>query len=165
MRCPFNSAYKYYNHNEFQNKYNIKTNFVDFYVIVRATKSCINYETLQLVEVPQYPILPLNIQIFCDCRKGARDMYMYQILCCNKNVTLPTSALKWNTLFNINNEDWKHIYNIPYRIIKSTRLQWFQTRINHRILGTNWLLNKINIHSNPYCSFCKKEIEYIEHLF
>ena len=43
-------------------------------------------------------------------------------------------------------------------------MQWFQTRINHRILGTNWLLNKINSNNNPNCSFCRHSIETIEHL-
>ena len=71
----------------------------------------------------------------------------------------------WNSIFNLKTEDWKIIYKLPYSILKSTRLQWFQTRINQRIIGTNWLLNKIDNNNNPNCSFCNNETESIEHLF
>ena len=101
--------------------------------------------------------------MFYNCRKGARDLY--QILIFHKQVPVPSATYRWNTVFNINNDEWKKIFKLPHKILVSTRLKWFQTRINHRILGTNWLLNKINNNFNPNCSFCQDEIETIEHLF
>jgi hypothetical protein len=48
---------------------------------------------------------------------------------------------------------------------KSSKLQWFQYIIIHRILGTNSLLYKINQKPNDKCSFCLEEVETIEHIF
>ena len=53
---------------------------------------------------------------------------------------------------------------MPFIISKVTKLQWFQSRINHFILGTNSLLNKINPTFDNKCQFCKIEEETIEHI-
>ena len=45
------------------------------------------------------------------------------------------------------------------------KITWFQTRINHFILGTNSLVSKITVSVNDRCTFCKSQIETIEHLF
>ena len=54
---------------------------------------------------------------------------------------------------------------MPFIISKDTKLQWFQSRINHFILGTNSLLNKINQIFENKCQFCKEDDETIEHIF
>ena len=63
------------------------------------------------------------------------------------------------------NLNWKEIYCLPFITTKSSKLQWFQYRIIHRILGTNSLLYKINQKPNDKCSFCLEEVERIEHIF
>ena len=52
-----------------------------------------------------------------------------------------------------------------FSLTNDTKLRWFQTRINHRILGTNYLLRKMNISDNDLCSFCHNESETLVHLF
>ena len=47
---------------------------------------------------------------------------------------------------------------------KCTKLRWFQTLINHRILPTNHLLNKMSISDDPKCTFCGEENETTSHL-
>ena len=108
------------------------------------------------------PFLPVNIEMFYNNKKGVSEMY--KILSYSSNA-LPTSTHKWNTIFDIETNEWKNTYHLPYKVLKSTKLQWFQTRINHRILGTNSLLNRINSNSNPNCTFCNVYTETIEHLF
>jgi hypothetical protein len=54
---------------------------------------------------------------------------------------------------------------MPFKITKDTRTQWFQIRILHKIIGTNYYLHKIKYNDNPLCTFCKNENETIEHLF
>ena len=51
-----------------------------------------------------------------------------------KNEDKPTSQQKWETIYNIEKETWKNIYDAPFQSFISTKLQWFQIRINHRIL-------------------------------
>jgi hypothetical protein len=53
----------------------------------------------------------------------------------------------------------------PKKRTKSSKLQWFQYRIIHRILGTNSLLYEINKKPNDKFSFCLEEVETIEHIF
>jgi len=58
-----------------------------------------------------------------------------------------------------------NIYILPFIITQDTKMQWFQFRINHLILGTNWLLNKNNNNYDSKCYFCKIEIETVQHIF
>ena len=50
-------------------------------------------------------------------------------------------------------------------ITNDVKVQWFQYRITHRILGTNSLLNKMKITNDPLCSLCTQSDETLEHLF
>ena len=153
----------FYNYVQFQNAYNIKTDFITFHGILSRVKKIIQQEGIRLPIKSNNPILPLNIRIFLKNRRGANDMY--DLLCSNKKKQLPPSVHKWNEIFQFIENEWKIVYSLPFKISKNSKLQWFQTRINHRILGTNWLLNKINNNNNPNCSFCNSEVETIEHIF
>ena len=44
------------------------------------------------------------------------------------------------------------------------KIIWFQDRLLHRILTTNQFVSKFT-NTNPRCSFCKREIETLIHLF
>ena len=61
--------------------------------------------------------------------------------------------------------DWQKIYTLPIRLRLMNFIKDLQYRILHRILGTNKLLFQIKKLDSPRCSFCKTEIESIEHLF
>ena len=75
------------------------------------------------------------------------------------------ARVKWNDNLNMDIDciTWKQI-NLTLIAIKDTRLQWFQYRINNRILGCNVFLHKINLSDHDLCSFCKHEPETICHL-
>ena len=51
-----------------------------------------------------------------------------------------------------------------FRLTKNTKLQWFQFRINHKILSTNSFLQKIKLKDTNICTFCRSETETIEHI-
>jgi hypothetical protein len=89
---------------------------------------------------------------------------MYNIV--KTNDTLPTCMSKWMSIFEIIQlKDWNHIFGMPFSITKDSTLQWFQFRIIHRIIGTNYLLYQINYKSSAECSFCHSVTETIEHIF
>ena len=52
----------------------------------------------------------------------------------------------------------------PFKITKDSTVQWFQSRINHKILATNTLSYKMKLIGDPKCTFCNKRDETIEHL-
>jgi hypothetical protein len=59
---------------------------------------------------------------------------MYHILNSN-SITLKCEE-KWTEALNVI-LNWKEIYRLPFITTKGSKLQWFQYRIIHRILGTN----------------------------
>ena len=54
---------------------------------------------------------------------------------------------------------------MSFNTTKSSKLQWFQYRIIHRIIGTNEFLFKIKVKQSDKCSFCNEETESLEHIF
>ena len=70
----------------------------------------------------------------------------YNIL--NKNNDKPTSKSKWENIYDIEEDTWKDIYSSPFKLNVGTNLQWFQTRINHRLLPTKKYLYTINASPN-----------------
>jgi hypothetical protein len=90
---------------------------------------------------------------------------MYTILNKNSSFPIATAQRKWNTVFDINSNVWKQIYILPFKAIACTKLHWFQFRINHNILATNYFLKKFKIIDDANCNFCQKENETIEQIF
>ena len=83
----------------------------------------------------------------------------------NKNIIVPKSQLRWNTVVENVNINWNNIYSISAKCCNNTKLHWFQYRILHRILATNYLLTKMNTKQSDQCTFCLAEPEKVEHLF
>jgi hypothetical protein len=66
---------------------------------------------------------------------------------------------KWNTVFDINSNEWKHIYILPFKATACTKLHWFQFRINHNILAANYFLKKFKIIDDVNCNFAKRTMK------
>ena len=108
---------------------------------------------------PKMPFIPINIFLLIKSKKGGKDFY--NVL--NNNNDKPSSQPKWENTYNIEQETWKDIYASPFNLPIGTKLQWFQTQINHRILPTRKLLHKMKYVQNPTCNSCGEE-ETISHL-
>ena len=106
-----------------------------------------------------YPIIQSNIQLLLKSKKGSKDIYDTL----NVNSSTPTSKIKWNLKYNFNEQTWKNIYKFPFQKHISTTLQWFQCRINHRIISHKQFLYRIKIKDSPLCSYCTEE-ETITHM-
>ena len=87
----------------------------------------------------------------------------------------PSSEQFFIDNFDVEQENWKNIYILPFFVTIESKLRTFQFKINHNIYFTNEKLNKAKMKSvsddgkeieiQPQCTFCKKEIETLEHLF
>ena len=99
------------------------------------------------------------MHLLIKSKKGGKDFYT--IL--NHNLDTPTSQHKWNNVYNIEEETWKAIYSFPLKLSLGTKMQWIQTRINHRILPTKKYLYNMKYVLSPRCSLCQKE-ETINHM-
>ena len=82
----------------------------------------------------------------------------------NEQTSTPVSELKWNSYPAFpENFDWVFTYKIHFKCTFDSKLQYFQYKIDHRILGTNGLVSKYEDIS-PLCTFCKHNMETISHL-
>jgi hypothetical protein len=74
--------------------------------------------------------------------------------------------VKWGQKgINITDMEWK-IYNaLPYKCTKSTKLQAFQYKVIHRVLGTGVFKHMCQIIDDDACTFCAEEAETLLHLF
>lgn len=75
------------------------------------------------------PSIPKNIKVFFKQKKGSTDMY----LILGTTQTQPTNKIKIMEKFGVNSS----INSISNNT--RTRSKWFQNRINHLVLNTNYL--------------------------
>lgn len=140
--------------------YNININFLEYQSIKASLRGLVNTFDVNISEKLTTPFLPYYLQIILINKKGTKAFYDIFI----KNRETVTGQVKWNKQYHFSEEDWRSIYEMPFAVTKCSKLQWFQYRINHKILATNNYLFKINIITSPICVFCNQEDETIEHL-
>ena len=108
------------------------------------------------------PFRPQIIKVIYCSKTGCRPIY--DVL--NLNDFHLKSQNKWITELNHqDNFGWKFVFDLPFYLTKDSKLQWFQFKIVHRIIGTNHLLSKMGLKENDYCSFCNQYPETSAHLF
>jgi len=146
---------------EFRQKYNINTNFLEYNSLLKAVKCYMQkYEITETYVDLQKPSLPENAKLLLSNTKGCRTMYNV----INKTYCVPSAQKKYENIVT-NNQDWKKYYILPFKCSRSTNTQWFQYRILHNFLATNYFLHKIKYSDTDRCTFCKAEPETIVHLF
>ena len=72
-----------------------------------------------------------------------------------KKHEIPTAVMRWNDIYEINEEDWVSIFRVPYACSKDTYLQSFQFRIIHRIFPCNKWLHTLKIIDSDLCEHCE----------
>ena len=88
----------------------------------------------------------------------------YQILI-HRYYEKPTSQLKYNEMFDIDDFEWKCIYMLPFKCCHEVKTQMFQYKINMNCLMTNKRLCKMKIVDSTLCSLCSNYPETNHHLF
>ena len=158
-----NNSGEFYSEQELKTKYSIKTNFLQVNGIIRSIKEFLKLKTdiKTFTKKLQQPILPTYLTVFVIPNKGCKEFY--NIL--NKNNDKPTSQSKWENIYDIEEDIWKDIYSSPFKLNAGTNLQWFQTRINHRLLPTKKYLYTINATPSPLCNSCQVEEDIIHMLW
>ena len=140
--------------------YQTKTNFLQYNGLVAKLKEYAKHLKINdwKTKLP-LPLQPTAIKTLTRRSRGCSDFY--NIL--NMNKDKPTSISKWNNVYEIDETTWSLIYKTPFQIECNTSLQWFQFKINHRILPTRKYLFHIKVSDSPTCLSCN-ETETIQHL-
>jgi hypothetical protein len=77
----------------------------------------------------------------------------------------PTAIQKWIADYPfLNDNDFKCFFTLPYKILRSTKVQTFQYKLLHRTIPCKNNLYKWKLVETPNCNSCT-EIETIEHFF
>lgn len=98
------------------------------------------------------------LSLICETERGIRKIYESFM----ENNIMPACCKKWEGKVE-RNVKWENIF-MKCKYIKETAMKWFQIKILHRILGTNIILNTMDISMNNLCTFCNKSKENIVHL-
>ena len=129
--------------------------------IIQALKSWVKTLDHEMSALKlQNPLILSSIYKLSCCKKSK---HIYEIL--NENDTQPSCKVKWNNLFELEENEWKTIYKIPFKMTKNSKLQWFQYRLINNILATNSFLYKIKKIDTKMCTFCRIEEETLVHIF
>ena len=83
------------------------------------------------------------------------------------NYHINPAYAKWISKLNISCtlDNWSFYCSLPFKCTDDVQLRIFQYKILHRILPTNALLFKMGYIPDNLCTFCKHDIESLEHLF
>ena len=142
--------------NTFKDRFNVPhTNFIIYAGVTRAIRKFVDYVSNDIYKLKR---LTAKEVWFCIRAGNLAVNSKFQ----EKNV-LPTAVIKWNSEFQGIN--WKNIFKHCFKTSKDPQLQWFQTRLLHRILPTQKYLALCKITDSPLCTFCVTSIESIRHLF
>ena len=150
----------FYSQNEFENIYNIKTNFIEYQGVMQVVKLYARRKGIDNFNKKlECPLIPNTILLFTKSKKGGKVFYS----ALHRNEDKPTSQLKWETIYNIEEETWKTIYLSPFKLNLGRKLHWFQIKINHRILATRKYFYTIKLIQQPNCLHCNQD-ETISHM-
>ena len=149
---------KFLSHREFETKYIIKINFLNYNSIISAVKNFqskfpIQSQPKKLERQPHFDFLMKNT-------KGASHIYQFLLSEKGKN----TGQIKWNTINDIDEEQWRKSFYILKTTTSDTKLQWFQIRLLHYILTTNRSVSKFMENQSDLCEFCGSHSETIQHV-
>ena len=107
-----------------------------------------NFETVSLIQLAS----PLN----------SKKIYKTQL----KNLTAsPTSQAHFDNHYKTDQVYWPEIYSLPFQCTIESKLRSFQFKMNHNIVFTNERLFRYNMVASNLCTFCKGDVETVDHLF
>lgn len=137
----------------------LRTNFIQYQGLLNCIP--LNWK-LNNIQVIQTKKSNSTLHIIEKLQKPNR--YLYRLLLDIKKTPKISGKIKWENILN-NNLHWKNIYKKPMETTNDNKLKMLQFKILHRKIATNKFLGMIGIKDTQLCTFCKKHIETIEHLF
>ena len=148
---------------EFSKTFSIKTNFLTYESVKRAIMTYVRSLNINQFEKKlTNPIYSFNVSKV-DTIIGSKSLYAPLV---NSQFVRLASFSKWEKILQtgFDEKDWKIFNIVAHKCSKSTDLKWLQYRIIHNILPTRYLLYRIGYNSSPYCPFCQRETETINHM-
>ena len=159
-----NERGEFFSFEEFINKFNVHTNFVEYRGVISAIKKAFPKMFDNPGDTLVYPTIPFNFDILYKDKKGSRRMYDIIV---SRKLQVRKYVDKWENKLGVTYDflRWSIIFNTPFKCTTNVKLRWFQFRLIHRILGTNAFLFKIGKTDSSLCTFCSNASETLIHIF
>ena len=154
---------------EFINKYDCNTNFLQFYQVTSAIPKYLVTKARN-TEPPENELytrknflfqLDTSTQIQLEKAK-TRDFYF--LLNRKIHAVSQTGPTKWNSTIRLDENAWKKIFTSLKNICKETKLKEFQFKLIHRIVVTKKELHRYGIKADDGCLYCGEK-DSMEHTF
>ena len=132
--------------------------YTSLYSCVKRMPSFLDYLENSL----EYSILPnTKAELFSE---SSKSIYRKLIL---MSAETPTSETKLPAMLQIQADNFKNMYRLPFLVTIETKMRAFQFKINHLIYYTNEMLYRDDrgIVESPNCTFCREHIETQNHIF
>ncbi|CAH1776583.1 unnamed protein product, partial [Owenia fusiformis] len=69
----------------------------------------------------------------------------------------PNGKKYLNSKFNFSEEDWKHIFTLPFKTVREPRIQCLQYKLVLNVTPNNQFLTRKKIKNSNLCDFCKND--------
>ena len=153
---------------EFQDKFNIKTNYLHYFQLIAAIPTDLKKKAREC-EAPSHELLNTTTVSLFPAGSSIVDLpdmrckHCYKIL--NKNRTIePTGIKTWKVNFADTYREWKNKFSLIYQSTSDNKLRQFSFRLLHRILVTKKELLKFRLTDDATYTFCPNS-DSIEHTF
>ena len=135
---------------EFQHKFNMPSNFLQYYGFCNAIRSGFNKNVIPKVMEPTC-IIPEVLQLILKMKKGCSHIYRVFL---NNNIKECKSLIKWKREFDLEESKWYFYYLSPFQSTVDINMRWFQFKILNRILYKRDILLKLNLVTDNVCTYC-----------
>ena len=154
---------------EFINKYDCNTNFLQFYQVISAipkylvTKARNTEPSENELYTRNNFLFPLDAHTQIQLEKAkTRDFYC--LLIRKIHTVSQTGPMKWDSVTRLDDNAWEKIFTSLKNICKKTKLKEFQFKLIHRIVVTKKELHRYGIKADDECLYCGEK-DSIEHTF
>ena len=154
---------------EFINKYDCNTNFLQFYQVISAipkylvTKARNTEPSENELYTRNNFLFPLDAHTQIQLEKAkTRDFYC--LLIRKIHTVSQTGPMKWDSVTRLDDNAWEKIFTSLKNICKETKLKEFQFKLIHRIVVTKKELHRYGIKADDECLYCGEK-DSIEHTF
>ena len=157
----YNRDMKLIEYEEFQRKF-LDLNFLDYASLVSSIPK--NWKR-QMARLPQKPDLIEPDLQYKIITQDKTCKFAYQVFINDLQVR-KTYEQKWqNSILDITEDCWNIFNSLAFKCTQNTKLQAFQYKLIHRILGVRKLLKYCNITQDDTCIWCNEDPETLMHLF
>ena len=163
-----NSKGNFLSFNEFQRKFKINTNFLQYFQLLSAIPTDLKTQARE-IQHPDFildslasPILKISEAVNVDL-KTLRCKNYYKLIS-EKLTVVPTSFKTWEKQIPEISANWQQAFRRIYAFSKDNRLRQFSFKLLHRIITTKKELKRYNMANDDYCTRCLNP-DSIEHTF